>query len=153
LAVLSHADAQVRQTLAYQTQAGTNRFQSSPLYQRLAQAYTEGVGWLLAADLEKIAAQNQESVAELTGIGLQGMKELVGEQKTGSSGPAFFQTLGFNQARTGVLSWLGDPSAMGALNFVSASAYSAAGAITKDPNLIVDDMFKILSTLDEGRGL
>jgi hypothetical protein len=42
---------------------------------------------------------------------------------------------------------------MGALNFLSPKAYAAAGAITKDPNLIVDDMFKMLSTLDEGRGV
>jgi hypothetical protein len=149
LMVLSSSAAQIQQTLAYQAQFGTNPFQSTALYQRLAQSYTEGAGWLLAADLERIVAQDPSGAAELPASGLQGMQQLVVEQKTGSSGPAFFQTLGFKGARTGMTSWLGGPSTMGTLDFVSPSAYTAAGVVTKDPNLILDDIFAMLSTVDD----
>ncbi len=151
LMVLSSSPAQIQKTLAYQAQFGSNRFQSTALYQRLAKAYTEGVGWLLAADLEKIKGQGPDA-GELQNFGLENMKELVVEQKIGRDGPAFFQTLGFKQARTGLMSWLGDPSSMGALEFVSPNAYSAAGVVTKDPKLILDDLYSMLSRVDEGRG-
>jgi hypothetical protein len=153
LMVISSSGAQVQQTLAYQAQFGSNPFQSSALYQRLAQAYTEGVGWLLAANLEKIVAQDPSTAGDFSNSGLEGMKQLVVEQKSGSNGPAFFQTLGFKDVRSGIASWLGAPSTLGALDFVSPSAYTAAGVVTKDPNLILDDVFAMLNKLDDGRGL
>ena len=51
------------------------------------------------------------------------------------------------------MSWLGAPSTMGALDFISPNAYTAAGVVTKDPNLILDDLFATLNNLDGGRGL
>jgi hypothetical protein len=41
---------------------------------------------------------------------------------------------------------------MVALDFVSPNAYSAAGVITKDPNLILDDIFAMMANIDGGRG-
>jgi FecR-like protein/putative zinc finger protein len=151
--VMSVSAPRIQKVVAYQAQPGTNAFQSMALYQRLAKAYTEGAGWLLAVDLDKITAQDPENPKDLQVIGLQNMQQLVVEQKNAGGSPSFFQTLGFKDARSGMMSWLGAPSTMGALDFISPNAYTAAGVVTKDPNLILNDLFTTLSTLDEGRGL
>jgi hypothetical protein len=151
--VLSNSASRIQKVLSYQAQPGTNGFQSTALYQRLAQAYTEGAGWLLAADLEKIMSQDTENARELQNFGLQNMQQLIVEQKNAGGSPSFFQTLGFKDARSGMMSWLGAPSTMGALDFISPNAYTAAGVVTKDPNLILDDLFATLNNLDSGRGL
>jgi hypothetical protein len=151
--MMSSSAPRIQKVLSYQAQPGTNSFQSTALYQRLAKAYTEGAGWLLAADLEKITAQDTENARDLQNFGLQNMQQLVVEQKNAGGTPSFFQTLGFKDARTGMMSWLGAPSTMGALDFISPNAYTAAGVVTKDPNLILDDLFATLSNLDNAHGL
>ena len=45
--------AQVQRTAAIQRGTITNTFSGTPLYRRLEQAYNEGVGWLLAVDLQQ----------------------------------------------------------------------------------------------------
>jgi hypothetical protein len=40
--------------------------------------------------------------------------------------------------------WLAEPAPMGALEFVSAKAYGVAAVVTKDPALMVDDLFNVL---------
>jgi hypothetical protein len=39
---------------------------------------------------------------------------------------------------------------MGALEFISPNAYSAAGAVTRDPALILDDLFRVVGEADGG---
>ncbi len=117
-----------------------NGFAGSPLYPRVIQAYNEGVGWLLAADLHQLIGESR-SAPDALGIG--NVAQLVIEQKTGSNA-AYQAVLGFNQARTGAAAWLGSPGPIGAAEFVSANAYGAAAIVTKDPALILDDIFSIL---------
>ena len=129
---------QVQRTVSFVNQPASNPFSNTPLYARLAQAYTGGVGWLLAADLERLVNRTGVESAQL---GLADIEQLVVEQKTGIAGPAYRATLGFGQTRRGMAAWLAEPSPMGALEFVSPNAYGVAAIVTRDPTLILDDLF------------
>ncbi len=142
--------AQVARTLGYRQQPGSNGFAGTPLYNKLAQSYTEGVGWLLAADLERIVGGKGDAKFEQTG--LADVQQFVLEQKTGSAGPSYSAMLAFNQNRRGMAAWLAQPSPMGALEFISPNAYGAAAVVTKDPALMLDDILG-LAGADAGQSL
>src|SRR5262249_28659446 len=145
LLTVSASGQQVQKTMAFMRQPSANRFAGSRLYNRLAQAYQDGVGWLLAADLQQLVRiQDAQDAAHLQQTGLGDVQELVVEQKTGSGNASFQATLGFSQDRKGMASWLGAPSPLGALEFVSPNAYAVAGVVTKDPSLILDDVFSMM---------
>ena len=40
--------------------------------------------------------------------------------------------------------WLAPPSPMGALEFISPNAYGVAAVVTKDPSLMLDDVFALI---------
>ena len=132
---------QLQRSLAFRQQPTLNSFSRTKLYQRLEKAYIEGAGWLLAADLQSLVSPGEKEVQQL---GLANMEQLFVEQKTGSAGATFRATIGFNDTRRGMAAWLADPAPMGALDFVSPGAYGVAAVITKDPSLMVDDIFSVI---------
>jgi hypothetical protein len=147
--LIASADArQILRTLAYRTQPGSNGFASTALYGRLAQAYAEGVGFLLAADLERLFGTASDPNFQQAGI--SDLQQFVIEQKTGTAGLAYRATLGFKQNRRGMAAWLAEPSPMGALEFISPDAYGVAGIVTKDPSLVFDDVFAMLTGRNGG---
>ena len=126
--MIASADGnQILRALQFRSQPGTNPFASTALYARLQQAYSEGVGWLLAADLERLTSNTS-------------MQQLLVEQKTGSVGASYRATLAFNNQRSGMAAWLAEPSPMGSLEFISPAAYGMAGVVTKEPLLMFDDL-------------
>ena len=131
--------AQEQRTAAIQRGPITNTFSGTPLYRRLEQAYNEGVGWLLAVDLQQLVAGEEEARQ----LGFENVQQLVLEQKTGIGSAASQVALGFTQERRGLPAWLGAPAPMGALDFVSSDAYGFSAWITKDPELILDDVLSI----------
>jgi hypothetical protein len=141
--MIASGDAnQVLRSLRFRSDPPANSFTSTALYQRVAQAYTEGVGWLFAADLQRLVGNSDAKFQLTTGIG--DMQQFVAEQKTGSGGASYRAILGFSQNRRGMAAWLAPPSPMGALEFISPNAYGVAGVVTKDPSLMLDDLFALL---------
>jgi hypothetical protein len=138
LMVVSTDIRQLQRTVSFVGQPASNPFSSTRLYARLAQAYAGGVGWLLAADLQRLFDRTD---GELTRLGFADVDQFVVEQKTGTAGTAYRATLGFSQTRSGMAAWLAEPSPMGALEFVSPNAYGVAAVVTRDPALIVEDLF------------
>jgi len=132
--------AQVQRAAAIRRGTVTNTFSSTPLYRRLEQAYNEGVGWLLAVDLQ----QNiKPDAAEARQLGIENVQQLVLEQKTGIGSAASQVALSFANERRGLSAWLGAPAPMGSLDFVSTDAYALSAWLTKDPDLIFDDILNI----------
>jgi len=132
--------AQTQRTAAIRRGTLANTFPTTPLGLRLAQAYAEGVGWLLAVDLQQVVRAGETEARQL---GLDNVQQLVLEQKTGIGSAASQVALGFNQERHGFSAWLGAPAPMGALDFVSPSAYGFSAWVTKNPELILDDILGI----------
>jgi len=139
LMIVSSA-ALAQRTAAIHRGTVTNSFSGTPLYRRLEQAYTEGVGWLLAVDVQQVLTPGDANVQQL---GFDNVQQLVLEQKTGIGSAASQVALGFSDQRRGLPAWLGAPAPMGTLDFVSSDAYGFSAFLTKDPDQILDDLLGI----------
>ena len=107
--------------------------------ERIAQAYQAGAGLLLCADMEHIV----KDTAGRTGgfnFGVDNAKFLVLERKDIASKTQNIASLSFSEQRKGVMAWLGAPSSMASLDFVSPDAGMAVGAVVRNPKLVVQEL-------------
>jgi hypothetical protein len=136
--------ARVQRTVAIRKGAITNTFSSTPLYARLTDSYNEGVGWLLAVDLQQTLTPGIMDNAP--SLGFDNVQQLLLEQKTGVGTASSQVALSFAQQRRGLPAWLGAPAPMGALEFVSQDVYGFSAWVTKDPSSILDDILSLQSS-------
>ena len=113
-----------------------------PFSERIAQAYEQGVGFLVAVDLERIITGqvNPEEAQTLGEAGLMDARFFLIEQKPSGDDTETRAILTFARERRGIASWLAKPAPMGALDFVSADAHLAGAFVIKDPVLMVEDI-------------
>ncbi len=103
-------------------------FQSTPFYRRVEQAYQEGAGLLLCADLRRLGHGEAET----------GARYLIAEQKAVDHRMETRVALAFDQPRTGLAAWLAAPSPTGTLDYVSSDATFVAAFAVNSPAAIVD---------------
>jgi hypothetical protein len=133
-----------------------NGFVNTPFYQRINDVYKNGAGLVIAADLEKIVAQNvkantadqQRNVEGLKQLGVMNVRHFVAEQKEVGGRTLSQAALTFSEANKGIASWLAAPGPMGALDFISSNANVVAAFVVKDPALLADDLLGFLGTVD-----
>jgi FecR protein/Putative zinc-finger len=122
--------------------------------QRLAESYRDGAGMLFAADLGAItsraAASEPKGQAVMQQLGVSDARYLVVEQEQLDDSTQNRATVSFAGPRTGVASWLAAPAPMGALDFVTPSASFAAAFVVKEPALVLDDLLRLIETLNPG---
>jgi hypothetical protein len=128
--------------------------------QRLGECYRDGAGLVFAADLGSIAPRAaaadgdpQKSQAVLRQLGASDARYLVVEQEHLGDSTQNRATVSFAGPRTGVASWLAAPAPMGALDFVTPSASFAAAFVVKQPSLVLDDLLRLIETLNPGMRL
>ncbi len=116
--------------------------QPTPFLERIAQAYEQGVGFLVAVDLERIMTGqiNPDEAQALGEAGLMDTRFFLIEQKPSGDDTETRAVITFARERRGIASWLATPAPMGALDFVSADANLAAAFVIKDPVLMVEDI-------------
>lgn len=132
------------------------------LYERLTEAYEDGVEWLFVGDFGVIA----EGEADPTGavqrqrIGIADLEYVVVEHRgvegAGLGGRAQTSAeLSFSGPRRGLASWLAAPAPMGSLAYVSPDATAAFAAVLKEPAAMFDDLLAvaIADDPDAGTGL
>jgi hypothetical protein len=124
-------------------------FAQTPFFSRIAQSYTLGAGYLLAADMEQIGAK---SVATPKGqlAGLSNVQYLVLERRGTGGDTETRASLSFAGDRTGIASWLGTPGPIGSVNFVSPDARFAVAFIMKNPRAIANELITYLSQGNPG---
>ncbi len=136
LATLRSANAQLN--------TAAHTFSSTPFGQRLAQAYQGGVGMLAGADLQKLMAirpkGKPQEEAMLKQTGFADLKFLIMDGKYANGVSSGNVEVTFNGPRQGIAGWLGAPSSLGALDFVSPNAASAAAISLKNPAEMFDDV-------------
>jgi hypothetical protein len=124
---------------------GSGGFATTPFGQRLAQAYTEGAGLLIGADLEQMSNRAQAGMkreserAAFERSGFSDVHFLIAERKDTDGQALNRAELAFNGARHGVASWLGAPAPMGGLDFVSQDAGVVVTLVVKKPGQILND--------------
>jgi ferric-dicitrate binding protein FerR (iron transport regulator) len=127
-------------------------FAATPLGQRVAAAYQEGVGLFFAADLERVRARHpgasSPDAAALRASGLDGLRYVVVENKTFDDQPQSRAAFAFAGPRRGVASWLAAPAPMGALDFFSPQAQAVGAVVAKSPALVLDDVLALAQGVD-----
>jgi ferric-dicitrate binding protein FerR (iron transport regulator) len=110
-------------------------FQRTPFYARINEAYRQGAGLLLCADLARLAPQRTPA----------GIRYLVAEQKEIGHQMETRAAIGFDGPRTGVAAWLAAPSPMGALDYVSPDATFVMAFAVTSPAAIFEQIPEILA--------
>ena len=131
--VVASPDLAALQAVEAAINAGTaSAFVQTPFFSRIAQSYTAGAGYLLAADMEQISPK---SVPTATGplAGLNNVQYLVLERRDTGGGTETRASLSFAGNRQGIASWLGSPGPIGSVGFVSPDANFAVAFIMKNP--------------------
>ncbi|HEV2989406.1 MAG TPA: FecR domain-containing protein [Candidatus Angelobacter sp.] len=124
---------------------GSGGFASTPFGQRLTQAYSEGAGLLIGADLEQMSNKVQTGMkreserAAFEHSGFSDVRFLIAERKDVNGQALNRAELAFNGARHGIASWLGAPAPMGGLDFVSQDAGVVVTLVLKKPEQILND--------------
>lgn len=127
-------------------EAGAGGFAGSRLHRRLSEVYAEGADFLVAADLATLfAVVEEEDRAVMDLAGAADADILVLERRRDADDHVRHRAvLSFDGPRRGVASWLAAPAPMAALDFVSPEAHMVSAALIKDPELIIDDLARIL---------
>ncbi len=143
--VLFSPSVRTLQLLDAQLNAGQGTFSTTAFGQRVAQLYTNGAGFLLAVDLERITAEEKATAAKqaVDHSGFGELKYLIVAHRDLSGVPDNRAVLEFAGQRQGVASWLAAPAAMGSLEFVSPNAGAAFSILAKSPALAFDDILRM----------
>jgi len=133
--------------------AGSRDFIGSTLHNRLADAYANGISWLLGVDLagaitEAATEMTTEEAEALRSMGFLDAETLVVERHRDGEWYATNAEVQFSGPRRGVMAWLAEPAPMGSLDFVSPDAYIAASAVTKNAAEMFDDLLDLVSAQD-----
>jgi hypothetical protein len=127
-------------------------FAKTAFYGDLSAAYREGVGLLVAADLEKVVgnvAAKEKDAKKVEGykqLGLLNFKRFMVGQKDLNGKTESRAQLTFSDNKTGIPSWLAAPGPVGALNFVGPEANVAAAFVVAQPSAMVDELLKVMAT-------
>jgi hypothetical protein len=113
-------------------------FLDTPFYTRIAEAYRDGAGLLLCADLSRMSGGNGTPM-------LEGARYFIAEQKEVDHKMEARASLGFDKARTGMAAWLAEPAPMGSLDYVSPDATLVASFVVKNPAGIVDALTGVVN--------
>ncbi|HEX4952845.1 MAG TPA: FecR domain-containing protein [Thermoanaerobaculia bacterium] len=108
-------------------------FRQSPFYARLADAYSHGVQWLGAVDVERMIAAEGPQGAERDFAGIGNVQYLIGERESAEGAVHTSAELTFDGPRQGVASWLAAPAPMGGLDYISPDASFAASFVIEEP--------------------
>lgn len=148
----------LRQLALRQQNPAMRTFLTRPFGERIASLYREGVGFLVAADLERMitpALNADKGAAVARQLGLTDLRHVVIEVKE-KDGRAFNRAVVGFQPKTasaqgaahGIPTWLAAPGPMGSLDFISPNAALVAAFVVRQPTAIVDDLLATLQTGD-----
>ncbi|MCH9651006.1 MAG: FecR family protein [Deltaproteobacteria bacterium] len=148
LVAISPSLAPLRQLAHSLALGGSGPFTSEAFHGRLAEAYSQGVDWLVGADLSRLVTSDEGDRPEiLESLGILDVRYLVLERKPGTASNVHQRAeLSFDGPRRGLASWLAEPAPMASLEYISRDANLAFAALVKEPELLVDDLFQIFET-------
>jgi len=124
---------QIQQAAALAAQPGSGGFAKSGFHARLAEAYGQGVTWLLGADMQSLIPKHAQDDPKLQRSGFGDLRYLIVERKDVGGRAENHAILTFAQPRHGLASWLAAPAPMRVLDYVSPDATLAVAALAKNP--------------------
>jgi hypothetical protein len=141
------------QDLARRVSGLDDGFTESRLYAHLAEAYSDGVSWLLGADVGQIMASaasrgGDHEIEILERLGLLDVSTLVAERHRVDDSNEITAELRFNGPRRGMAAWLSEPTPMGSLEFVSPDASLVTAVVAKDAAEVFDELLAAIVASD-----
>ncbi len=127
---------------------GGSHFATTPFGMRVQQAASQSTGIMIAADLQRLIAGTKRPEI----MGLANLRYLIAGQRTDDTESQYSAILDFAGSRSGVASWLGAPSTIAGLAYVSPQAHVVAAAVSKRPADMIADLQTMMSKLP-GAGL
>ena len=137
-------------TVAGNAGGATNAFVDSRLHGRLAERYAAGAELLAAVDLTTFVAgldegdEDDEDAEAFAFTGLDKVQDLVVSRTQDGDRADITATLSFDGERSGMISWLAEPGANGALDFFSPDASFVGAGVIEDPLTIYDQIVDVL---------
>jgi hypothetical protein len=112
-------------------------FPKTAFYQRIAEAYAQGAGLLVCADLLHVhpPAGAHFGPAELAELG---GRYLIAEQAEVAKRVETRASLGFDGSRSGMAAWLAPPAPIGALDYITPDATLLAAFAVTDPAAVLE---------------
>jgi hypothetical protein len=130
-----------------------NPFRDTELAARLAEAYADGVSWLLGVDVHALLAGAGDDAEELEVLGRLGLLDastLIVEHHREAERGTTAASLDFTDQRRGLAGWLAEPAPMGSLGFFSPQTAMVSAAVAKDAVEMFDDLVGTVSSQDGG---
>ena len=110
--------------------------QSTDFYRRVEDAYHQGAGFLVCANLG-----NGPAHASLGGLPpMQNAQALIFDETQVNGAMEARVSLDFAGPRSGIAAWLASPAPMGSLDYISPEASAAAAAVTPNGGAIADQL-------------
>ncbi len=137
-------------TVAGNADGATNAFVGSRLHGRLAERYAAGAELLAAIDLATFVDsldegdEDDEGAEAFAFTGLDKVQDLVVSRTQDGDRADITATLTFDGQRSGMISWLAEPGANGALDFFSPDASFVSAGVIEDPLTIYDQVVDAL---------
>ena len=143
--VVFSADRDTLIKLNTQLDAGDSGFENTEFGQRIAEAYSRGAGFFLAADLQGLmrSGNNYHSPSDSAKAGFDNMRYLVIEHRELNSVPENRVVFDFTGTRHGIPAWLAAPAPMGSLDFVSPNASVAIAFLAEEPQVMLTDVLNM----------
>jgi len=139
-------DAASVQRMNAQLDTRAGLFAETDFGRRILGVYGQGAETLVAVNMGQILNTTHEGDARvaLQNSGFNDVKYLIATRSE-TNQPDNRLTLEFNGERRGIASWLAAPSPIGSLDYVSSNAGAAVSVVTKQPALMLDDLFSTIS--------
>jgi hypothetical protein len=132
-------DAGMLRAIARAREGGPS-FASTPFAHRIRNAYADGAGILMAADMERIGARDPLPRTGSAPLALGGIRQILVEQKELQGQTNTRATFRFAGRRSGIASWLARPAPINALDFISPEASALGAFALRTPATIVDEL-------------
>jgi hypothetical protein len=116
----------------------------SAFHEQLRDLYEDGVEWAVGVDLQRLIGTDHGDRESLEQMGLLDVQHVIAERKQRDGRTENRAVLTFDQPRRRMASWLAEPAAMGALDYVGPDASLAAAFVMKDMDILVDELFDFL---------
>ncbi len=117
------------EAVAAAVETGKGGFQGTPFYSRINEAYRNGAGLMICADLSGMGSSL-----------ISGARYFIAEQKEIAGHSQLRANLGFDGPRTGVAAWLANAAPMGSLEYISPEATVVGAFVVNNPGAIVDQV-------------
>ena len=140
---VSNDMGQLRQVAALAVQPGAGAFARSDFQARIAAAYTQGVTWLLCADMQAVVGKAAKTNPNLQLSGFGDVRYLIVERRDVAGRTENSAELSFAQPRRSMASWLAAPAPMRVLDYISPDATFAVAVLAKNPAKMLDDLAAI----------